>query len=203
MLEFTIFPFQIPVPMSKVTPLLLALLVSLSAGAQSVFSNNTNAALKMVIEDYPNHFNNIKGDRISVYEPSVNYKSKVIIPGSVNCVLTQYKTNETFSWTCELFSSNDFLKARTRFSELYSEIHNTIIKLEGQKPAILNGQYLAPEKDKKQTIIPFHFLPNTGIIQKLHVEMQLLADAGVWKIVLQVYEESPNEQATMHAMAKY
>lgn len=203
MLEFTIFPVQIPVPMSKVTPLLLALLVSLSAGAQSVFTNNTNAALKMVIEDYPNHFNNIKGDRISVYEPSVNYKSKVVIPGSVNCVLTQYKTNELYSWTCELFTSNDFLKAKARFSELYNEIHNTIIKLEGQKPAILNGQYQAPEKEKKQTLIAFHFLPNTGIIQKLHVEMQLLAEAGAWKIVLQVYEESPNETATVQVWAKY
>jgi hypothetical protein len=203
MLEFIIFPNQIPVPMSKVTPLLLAVLISLNADAQGVFSNNTNAALKMVIEDYPNHFNNIKGDRISAYEPGVNYKSKVIIPGSVNCVLTQYKTNEAYSWTCELFSSNDFLKARTRFSELYSEIHNTIIKLEGAKPAILNGQYQAPEKDKKQTIIAFHFLPNTGLIQKLHVEMQLQAEAGVWKIVLQVYEAPPSETAAVQAIARY
>lgn len=181
--------------MSKVTPLLLALLISLSAGAQGVFSNNTNAALKTVIEDYPNHFNNIKGDRIAVYEPSVNYKSKVIIPGSVNSVLTQYKINESYSWTCELFSSNDFQKARTKFSELYSEIHNTIIKLEGQKPAILNGQYLAPEKNKKQNVIVFHFLPNAGLVQKLHVEMQLVAEGGAWKIVLQIYEAMPSETA--------
>jgi len=189
--------------MSKVTPLLLALLISLNADAQGVFSNNTNAALKTVIEDYPNHFNNIKGDRISVYEPAVNYKSKVIIPGSVNCVLTQYKTNEAYSWSCELFSSNDFQKAKTRFSDLYKEIHNTIIKLDGHKPSILNGQYEAPAKDKKQTIIYFHFLPSTGIIQKLHVEMQLQSDSGVWKIVLQVYEEVPGALATMESMAKY
>jgi hypothetical protein len=202
-LEFITFPFQTPVPMSKVTPLLLALLISLNADAQGVFSNNTNAALKTVIEDYPNHFNNIKGDRISVYEPSVNYKSKVIIPGSVNCVLTQYKTNELYSWTCELFSSTDFQKAKTRFSELYSEIHNTIIKLEGQKPVILNGQYQAPIKDKKQNIIAFHFLPGTGIIQKLHVEMQLQSEGGEWKIVLQVFETPASETATAQVLAKY
>jgi hypothetical protein len=183
--------------MSKVTPLLLALLLSLNAGAQGVFSNNTNAALKMVIEDYPNHFNNIKGDRIAAYEPAVDYKSKVIIPGSVNCVLTQYKTNEAYSWKCELFSSADFQKAKTRFSELFNEIHNTIIKLEGQKPSILNGQYAAPEKDRKQTTISFHFLPGTGIIQKLHVEMLLRSEGSVWKIVLQVYEESSHEVAAM------
>ena len=189
--------------MSKVTPLLLALLLSLNAGAQGVFSNNTNAALKMVIEDYPNHFNNIKGDRIAAYDPAVDYKSKVIIPGSVNCVLTQYKPNEAYSWKCEMFSSADFQKAKNRFSDLYNEIHNTIIKMEGAKPAILNGQYQAPEKDKKQTTIAFHFLPSTGIIQKLHVEMLLRSEGGQWKIVLQVYEESPGGQATMQAMAKY
>lgn len=186
--------------MCKVTPLILALLLSLCAGAQGVFSNKTNAALKMVIEDYPNHFNNIKGDRISVYEPAVNYKSKVIIPGSVNCMLTQYKTNETYSWTCELFSSADFQKAKTRYSDLYNEIHNTIIKLDGEKPAILNGQYTIPEKDRKQNTIIFHFLPSTGIIQKLHVEMLLQSEGGVWKIKLQVYEHEPAETINMQTM---
>ena len=59
------------------------------------------------------------------------------------------------------------------------------------------------QKNKKQTIITFHFLPSTGIIQKLHVEMQLQSEGGVWKIVLQVYEESPSETATVQAVAKY
>jgi hypothetical protein len=186
--------------MSNVTPLLLALLLSLNAGAQGVFNNATNAALKTVIEDYPNHFNNIKGDRISEYEPAVNYKSKVVIPGSVNCVLTRYNTNEAYSWTCELFSGADFQQAKTRYSDLFSEIHNTIIKLEGQKPSILNGQYKVPDKDRKQNTIVFHFLPGTGIIQKLHVELALQSNGGVWKIVLQIYEELPRGIANMQAM---
>lgn len=187
--------------MFKVTPLILALLVSLNAGAQGVFSNKTNAALKMVIEDYPNHFSNIKGDRIST-EPVVNYKSKVIIPGSVNCTLTQYHTKEAYSWKCEWFSSADFQKAKSRFSDLYNEIHNTIIKLDGEKPAILNGQYATPEKERKQTTIIFHFLPNTGIIQKLHVEMKLQSENGVWKIMLQVYdhEEEPADGIKLQTM---
>lgn len=188
--------------MCKVTPLILALLLSLCAGAQGVFSNKTNAALKMVIEDYPNHFSNIKGDHISTYEPAVNYKSKVIIPGSVNCMLTQYKTNETYSWTCELFSSADFQKAKTRFNDLYNEIHNTIIKLDGEKPAILNGQYAAPEKDRKHNTIIFHFLPSKGIIQKLHVEMQLQSEGGDWKIILKVFEHEGEPAETINMQTR-
>jgi hypothetical protein len=180
--------------------MLLALLLSLSAGAQGVFVNDVNAALKMVIEDYPNHFSNIKGDAISTFEPAVNYKSKVIIPGSVNCTLTQYKTNNAYNWKCELFSSPDFQNAKSRFSDMYKEIHNTIIKLAGEKPSILNGQYEAPDKDRKQTTIYFHFLPNTGKIQKLHVELQLQSEGGAWKIILQVYDEAP-ETGNMQTMA--
>jgi hypothetical protein len=179
---------------------LLALLVSLGAGAQDVFVNNTNAALKTVIEDYPNHFSNIKGDPIATNKPAVDYKSKVIIPGSVNCTLTESKTNEAYSWKCELFTSTDFQKAKNQFNELYKEIHNTIIKIGGEKPTILNGQYAAPAKDKKHTTIFFHFLPNTELVQKLHVELQLQLEGGSWIITLQVYEEAP-ETGTVHAMA--
>jgi hypothetical protein len=188
--------------MCKITPLILALSLSLCAGAQSVFSNKTNAALKMVIEDYPNHFSNIKGDSISAYEPAVNYQSKVTIPGSVNCMLTRYNTSAAYSWQCELFSSADFQEAKTRFSDLFNEVHNTIIKLDGEKPAILNGKYAAPEKEKKQNTIVFHFLPNTGIIQKLHVEMQLQLQGGVWKILVKIYEheEAPSEGIKMQTM---
>jgi hypothetical protein len=180
--------------------MLLALLLSLSAGAQGIFVNQTNTALKMVIEDYPNHFSNIKGDPISTPEPAVSYKSKVIIPGSVNCMLTESKTTAAYSWQCELFATTDFQNAKDRFSNLYKEIHNTIIKLAGEKPSILNGQYEEPDKNRKKTIIHFHFLPNTGIIQKLHVELQLQSEGGAWKIMLQVYEVAP-ETGNMQTMA--
>lgn len=180
--------------------LLLALLISLGAGAQGVFVNQTNTALKMVIEDYPNHFSNIKGETINTPESAVNYKSKVVIPGSVNCMLTESKTTAAYSWKCELFSSADFQNAKDRFNSLYKEIHNTIIKPAGEKPSILNGQYEEPDKNRRQHIIHFHFLPSTGLIQKLHVELELLWEDGEWKIMLQVYDMA-TEGGDMQTMA--
>jgi hypothetical protein len=167
--------------------MLLFSLLTLTVAAQGVFSNKTNAALKKVIEDYPNRFSNIKGDKISSIDPAVNYKSKVTIAGSANCTLTHSKADE-YSWKCELFTAVDFEKAKSRYNDLYNEIHNTIIKLEGEKPVILNGQYATPEKDRKQNSIFFHFLPNTGLIQKLNVELQLQSVNGTWTITLAVYE---------------
>ncbi len=174
--------------MKNVTWLLLFSFLNLATAAQDVFSNKTNVALKKVIEDYPNHFHNIKGDRLAEHAQETDFKSKVEVPGAINCVVTQYSTKkDTYSWRCELFTSEDFDKAKSRFSELFKEIHNTIIKVEGEKPFILNGTYETPEGDKKLTAILFQLLPASGNMQQLKVELLLEHDTG-WKIILSVHD---------------
>lgn len=176
--------------MRNVTLLLLFSILTHAVTAQGVFSNQTNAALTKVIQDYPNHFRNIKGERVSELAQSVSYTSKVQIPGNITCLLTQNTpSKEAYSWNCELFQSNDFDKAKSRFSELFNQIHNTIIKIEGEKPAILNGKYEVPESDRKYTHIVFHFLPASGFIQKLKVELMLTNEGSNWKIQLNVQEQ--------------
>ena len=176
--------------MRNVTWLLLFSVIGLTASAQGVFSNQTNAALQKVIEDYPNNFSNIKGDRISASEKAADYQSKVQVPGSINCVLTKETTGKnTYSWKCELFESDDFDKAKSKFSELYNQIHNTIIKMEGERPFILNGKYEIPGKERYFTSIIFHLLPSPEPMQKLKVELTLQHEPSAWKIALNVYEQ--------------
>lgn len=45
-----------------------------------------------------------------------------------------------------------------------------------------------PDKAKKQNIIFFNFLPTTGMVQKLKVELVLRLVEDKWTIVLMVYE---------------
>src|SRR5262245_17927015 len=123
-----------------------------SSSAQSAFSNQTNAALKKVIEDY------------------------------------RVTNKKEFTWERELFSSPEFEKARQRFAELFQDLHHTIIKFEGEKPVILNGLYEAPDKARRQNSINFQFLPATGPIQKLKVELVLRQAGDHWATSLMVYE---------------
>ena len=176
--------------MRNVTLLLLFSSITLAAPAQGVFSNQTNVALQKVIEDYPNQFRNIKGDLLAENSKITDYKSKVEVPGSIGCVLTQYGNDKgAYSWKCEVFESGDFDIAKSKFSELYNQIHNTIIKVEGEKPFILNGKYEVPGKEKKSTSINFHLLPSPEIMHKLKVELNLQKYASEWKVVLNVFEQ--------------
>ena len=176
--------------MRNVTWMLLFSSITLAAPAQGVFSNKTNAALQKVIEDYPNQFRNIKGEQLAEHAQVTDYQSKVQVPGSNTCVLSKYGNNNgSYTWKCELYSSHDFDQAKTKFSELYNQIHNTIIKVEGEKPFILNGKYEMPGKEKQNTSILFHLLPSPEAMQKLKVELTLQKESSDWKIVLNVIEQ--------------
>jgi hypothetical protein len=113
----------------------------------------------------------------------------VEVPGAINCVVTQFGTRkDAYTWKCDLYEGKDFNRAKDKFNEIYSQIHNTIIKVEGEKPVILNGKYEVPGGDKKFTSIFFHLLP-AGVMEKLKVELTLQNTASDWKITLSVYQQ--------------
>ena len=95
-----------------------------------------------------------------------------------------------------MLESETFSEAKNRFTELYNQIRNTIVKMEGEKPFILNGNYETPSDDKKFTSVLFQLLPSTGEMQKLKVELTLQHTMNDWKITLAVYDmdRKNNEQ---------
>jgi hypothetical protein len=170
--------------------ILVSLLFSASSQAQGVFSNKTNAALEKVIQDYPNRFRNIKGELIVQNPQTTEYRSTVDIPGSSSCIVTRYNStkNEVYGWACVIFEGDDFDLVKNKFREIFGQIKNTIIKIEGQKTFILNGQYEMPTEGKKFTSILFDLLPAVGELKKLKVELALQYEISGWKISLSVYD---------------
>lgn len=176
--------------MKKIYLLLWLAACSNSLHAQGVFSTKTTTALQKVIEDYPNRFRNIKGDRLAEHTRAVDYHSRVVIAGAANPVITQYSTSpkEQYAWSCELAKSDSFDKAKATFQSLYNQISNTIIKIEGEKPFILNGRYEVPDAGKKLNAVRFELLAAPEAVQTLKVELTLIYTTE-WKIVLAVYDQ--------------
>jgi len=174
----------------KITPLVLLMLASFAVEAQGVFSNKTNTALQKVIEDYPNKFRNIIGDKIGAHQQETDYRSKIEVPGAMASVITQHNSikNDLYSWKSELFESGSFDQSRDRFKEVFDNIKNTIVKIEGMSAVILNGKYEYPTENKNTTIA-FQLLPANSELQKLKVELSLQQASNGWKIVLRVHEK--------------
>ncbi len=175
----------------KIILFVMLLLSSATVRTQGVFNNNTNLALQKVLEDYPNNFNNIKGDKISGNQLTTDYHSKIMVPGAGASIITRYSSanSELFSWKAELFESGNFEESKERFKKIFDNIKNTIVKIDGLPPYILNGKYEYPSEDKKSTSVAFQLLPANGELQKLTVDLTLRNSPGGWKISLSVYEK--------------
>lgn len=183
--------------MKNYLALLLLLALHIRVSAQGVFSNQTNGALEKVIQDYPNQFKNIKGDLLASNQREAEYKSVVVIPGAESSTVIQYTGAERHivSWQTILYSSADFDKAEEKFKELYGEIKNTIVRLDGERPVILNGKYETPEEGKTHTTVVFDILPSTGSTRQLRVDMTLSKQRnGRWVVVLSVYDKDRKEE---------
>lgn len=97
------------------------------------------------------------------------------------------KKEET-RWKADVLETSSFEAAVSKYKELYNQIGNSIVRIEGQKPYILNGQYEAPSESKRNHSIIFSMLPSIGQMQNVKVELLLIQQASAWRVSLAVYE---------------
>jgi hypothetical protein len=181
--------------MRNLVTIILFVIAAAPSYAQGVFANKTTAALEKVIQDYPNRFKNIKGEVIVENPQTTEYRSTIQIPGSAPSTVTRYssKKNDVYSWTCIVFEGEDFNQVKNKYKELFGQIKNSIIKMEGQKTFILNGQYETPTEEKKFTTVIFELLPAVGDMKKVKVDLTLQYQITGWKISLSVYDRDRND----------
>ena len=165
-------------------------LLSATLSAQSVFSNKTQVVLEKVIQDYPNHFHNIKGELIGQASQASRYRSTLQLPGAVSGTVTLNTSSAPGSgWVCVVLNTESFEMAKSRYSEIFSQLSNSIITSGNQKTFILSGQYEAPTEDRKTSRVVFSLLPGVGEMKNLKVELSLLEAEKGWKIVLSVQDK--------------
>jgi hypothetical protein len=174
---------------------LTPVLLSATLSAQGVFSNKTQVILEKVIQDYPNHFYNIKGELISQALQTSRYRSTVQLPGAESTVITVSQGSRGSDWSCVVLETKNFTEARDRFAVIYGQLSNSIITASGQKTFILSGQYETPTEDKKSTCIIFSLLPVVGDMKKIKVELMLRQEQNGWKIQLSVDDKDEAQGA--------
>ena len=178
----------------KNVSLLILLLVCLNVSAQGVFTNQTNSAIEKVIQDYPNQFRNITGVLLMEKQQTADYQSNIQIPGALSCQVIKYNASKKeLCWRAELLQTEKFEDARLLYKDIYNQIRNSIVKIEGEKPYILNGQYEIPDERKRFHSVVFNMLPSVGEMQKLKVQLSLVQVASVWKVVVVVHDQDAKE----------
>ena len=148
-------------------------------------ANSIAAYVQRVIDDYPNHFNNIIGEVIIQNPQSTDYQCNFKVNGAEECTITKYSSEkyQVLSWQALMLTTEDFNKAKQLFRSSYNEL-NTVTTASMQ----LKGTYEAPSEDKKFTAILFSLRPVTESFKKLKVELVMESQGMDWKIKVLVYD---------------
>jgi hypothetical protein len=180
---------------------LAPVMLSASLSAQGVFSNKTQIIVEKVIQDYPNHFYNIKGELIAQAVQTSRYKSTLELPGAASSTVTFLSVagTEGSGWTCTVLQTTSYDEARTRYAEIYGQLSNSIVSAAGQRTFILSGQYEEPIPDKKENEVSFTLLPGVGEMKRVRVELTLCSEGGNWIVAISVNDGDPRWQAQLVA----
>src|ERR1043166_9164671 len=119
-------------------PFLICLFFSINSFPQfyrAAFNNDLKTVLQKVLEDYPHHFSNIRGEIISTDVQATIYSCSVSIPAPDSSIICQNgnDTDEIYSWKQVVFETDDFDKAKQKFHEFHAKLQSTSVFIDNSK----------------------------------------------------------------------
>lgn len=162
----------------------------------SLFLNAPNAQIKInpassivpdvkkIIDDYPNHFENVMGELIIQNPQSADYQCNVKLSGVEESIITKYGgKNNSVSWHAVILITESFAEAKKKFSSLYNQLIRLVVR-----SMQLKGVYESPVEEKKFASIVLVFDPADEALKKLKVELVMEAEQMDWKVKLLIYD---------------
>ena len=145
--------------------------------------------VKKIIDDYPNHFENVMGELIIQNPQSTDYQCNVKLSGVEESVITKYSgKNNSVSWHAVMLSTESFAEAKKKFNSLY----NQLIRL-AVRSMRLKGVYESPVEEKKFASTVLIFDPADEALKNLKVEVVMEAEQMEWKVKLLIYDRDRDD----------
>jgi hypothetical protein len=147
--------------------------------------------IRKVLDDYPNHFDNIKGDIIAENPQTAEYDCRLKISGAEECTITRYKDEQKniVSWQAVMLTTESFADARNRFRSLFGQLGN--LPVMGMR---LKGTYETPAEEKKFTSVLFSLDPPDARFKHTKVELVMESEMLEWKVKLLIYDQEKSDE---------
>jgi hypothetical protein len=147
-----------------------------------------------VASDYYAHFFNIKGEKISEDESTIEYKSRILPNGALESTITQIKNlQDVYSWQAIMMETEDRDKAVDKYKQLYRQLDGAHFIMNDGKTCKIKGNYDTPDNDR--AFASSILQPDVGekYLQRLKIEIALSYNLPGWSVKILVYEKEPDE----------
>ena len=163
-----------------------------------------NADIEKVAQDYYDHFDNIRGEKISETQNMIEYASMINPPGAIESTVMQIKSLEnSYSWQALMLDTESYNAAVAKYKELYQQLNNTKLSLGVGKTYKLKGVYDAPAEAKSfaSTLLGLDASPDT--LRQFKVEIAMTYAMPDWSVKIYVYEKEDDVDIRPTANSDY
>ena len=153
-------------------------------------SNTIKPDIEKVARDYYDHFYNIKGEKISETESTIEYQCKIIPQGSLESTITEIKSlHNVYSWQAIMLNTDDYEKAIEKYKQIYRQLNGASFIMHDNKAWKFEGLYDTPDDDRSfaSSILEPHV--NEKVLQRLKIEVALNYNMPEWTVKVLVYEK--------------
>ena len=163
-----------------------------------------NSDIEKVAQDYYDHFDNIKGEKISETQNMIEYVSIINPPGAIESTVMQIKSLEnSYSWQALMLDTESYNSAVAKYKELYHQLNNTKLSFGVGKAYKLKGAYDAPAEAKSfaSTLLGLDASPDT--LHQFKVEIAMTYVMPDWSVKIYIYEKEDDEDIKPTANSDY
>ena len=153
-------------------------------------SNVIRSDIQKVARDYYDHFYNIKGEKISETESTIEYKSKVVPQDATESIITEIKSMQNvYSWHATMLVTDNYEKAVEKYKQIYRQLNGASFTMYDNKAWKFNGPYDTP--DEARAFASSILQPDAAekALQRLKVEVALNYNLPEWTVKILVYEK--------------
>jgi hypothetical protein len=184
--------------MKKLCSLLL-FIVTLNLSAQSKLPvlkvpSSIKLDIEKVTRDYYDHFFNIKGEKISETESTIEYSSKIRPQGSLGSSITQIKSiQNVYSWQAIMLNTEDYETAVEKYKQIYHQLNNASFVMHDNKAWKFKGVYDTPDEGRGFASSILEPDVTEKYLKKLKIEVALNYNMADWSVRILVYEKEADE----------
>lgn len=178
----------------------IALFVRCPNANAQLFSKSNPAfteAIQKVINDVPNHMQNLLGALTSTDGQSTSYSCKLGIPGAINATVTSYHSTKDKSRSLQVtvLETESFDEARKKYNELVHQLKVGKFIYPGNKSSIKwDLNYDKPDESKNFAGSIFRPTGGGEGLKKLKLEVAMNSRITSYTVNLFVYEKVEDDQ---------
>jgi hypothetical protein len=153
-------------------------------------SNTIKPDIEKVARDYYDHFYNIKGEKISETESTIEYQSKITPQGSLQSTITEIKSlHNVYSWQAIMLNTDEYEKAVEKYKQIYHKLNGASFIMHDNKSWKFKGLYDNPDDDRSFASSILEPDVNKKVLQRLKIEVALNYNMPEWTVKVLVYEK--------------